>query len=59
MKMRINTCPECEAEVEHLPDNGELVTCGECNTLLRINYDAEFVDGRWVDRTTLHKFRGT
>lgn len=45
-------CPECDTQIE--VENSELfVTCEECKTLWRVDYDADFVDGMWRDRTEL------
>ena len=47
-------CPYCEDEVEI--DGNELSgTCKSCGMPYKVDYDAEFIDGRWRDNTHLYK----
>jgi transcription elongation factor Elf1 len=45
-------CPYCEDEVE-VSDNDCTVECKSCGSSLRVDRDAEQIDGRWKDLTTL------
>ncbi len=47
------TCPNCEHDVEVDYDITKEVTCVNCNTILKLENDAEFVDGSWRDLSTL------
>ena len=35
------------------------VSCSHCNTLFKVDTDAEFIDGMWRDRTTLIHYKGS
>lgn len=52
MNSREYECPVCECDVLAFNED-KLVTCEECHTLLEICRDADQVDGRWCDLTTL------
>jgi transcription elongation factor Elf1 len=45
-------CPYCGDEVE-VSDNDNTVECKSCGTESSVNRDAEQIDGRWNDLTTL------
>jgi uncharacterized protein YlaI len=45
-------CPVCKDEIE-VDTNENNLKCLSCNALLRVDTDAEFLDGSWHDRTTL------
>ncbi len=51
--MREYKCPKCEEDVLINEDNSTFVECLSCKSKLRINVDAEFINGRWIDLTTL------
>jgi predicted Zn finger-like uncharacterized protein len=56
-------CPNCDTtimpSVHGLSKANGLVQCPECKKYLTIDYDAEFVDGRWRDLTKLFEYKGS
>ena len=44
--------PDCESDLR-VPEDTERTICPACNRAVQINYDADYVDGRFVDRKTL------
>jgi hypothetical protein len=52
--MKEYPCPVCGDAIEF--DGNDITNvCKSCNTLIQINYDAEFVDGMWRDRSILNE----
>lgn len=45
-------CPVCDELIE-LKGSEETVTCDECRTVFRVDFDADFEDGEWRDCTRL------
>lgn len=53
MRRRFN-CPECGTEWHaDVPLHAPRVRCPECRVFLRLDEDAELVDGMWRDLSTL------
>ena len=49
-------CAECGDEIEiNFSISKETIRCTHCGTLHRVNVDAEFLHGMWVDKTKLTK----
>jgi hypothetical protein len=51
------SCPECDSDIE-CAENAKTVTCRDCKTQYRIDYDAEFDHGQWRNLTSLTKMTG-
>ena len=49
--MKTYECPKCGEDVA--VDSVNDTECPECHAKLRVNPDAEFVNGLWYDLTTL------
>jgi len=45
-------CPRCGEEILVDP-NQDAVKCEGCQTQLKVEADAELIDGSWKDRTSL------
>lgn len=45
-------CPSCDSDLK-VNESEEMVVCPECKERIRVSFDADFVNGRMVDRTTL------
>ncbi len=47
-------CKVCFTELT--TDNNDIqVQCPYCKTIFTIDYDAEFVEGRWINQTTIYQ----
>lgn len=51
MKMELS-CPECDRDIE-LDYDYTKVTCPGCGALLKLDMDAEYVDGQWRNLSSL------
>lgn len=49
-------CPVCYEPIK-VTSEQKTVTCRCCGTAFNINHDAEFIDGRWIDLTTLTRIK--
>lgn len=52
MVVKQYACPVCDDEFE-TDGNETIINCPSCGSHLKIDYDAEFIDGMWRDRTTI------
>lgn len=46
-------CPSCDSDLIVKEADGENVTCPECKVKIKISFDADYVNGRYVDCTSL------
>ena len=57
MKIKTYDCPSCGDNIkipsDCLSDKNEDCCCSNCGVEFTIDYDAEFEDGMWRDRTKL------
>lgn len=44
--------PDCETDLR-VPEGVERVVCDSCHRPVKINYDADYVNGLFVDRTSI------